>query len=109
MKVRLLARELFYVGRQAGKQAGRQACQANRRVFAAFVLNAPEVFIMGGFCCFFVFFRQIAFLLAKSKICGRKYEFLGMKGIFILLILSMRVANRSNPSCLTPKMKALRQ
>jgi hypothetical protein len=86
--------------------AGRQPCQANRRVFAAFCVECTRSVTIGEVL---LFFRQIAFLFAKSKICGRKYEFLRRKGIFILLILSMRVANRSSPYCLTLKMKALRQ
>jgi len=86
--------------------AGRQACQANRRVFASFCFECTRSVHVGKVL---LFFRQIAFLFAKSKICGRKYELLGRKGIFILLILSMRVANRNSPYCLTLKMKALRQ
>jgi hypothetical protein len=47
-----------------------------------FVVSASEAFILGQFVICF----QTAFLLGKrNRICGRRYEFLGTKEIFILL------------------------
>ena len=69
MKVRSLARELLYVGRQAGNHAKLTGACLQR-----FVSNTPEVFILEKFCYFFV---KLRFFSLKVKFVGENTNFLG--------------------------------
>jgi hypothetical protein len=72
-----------------------------------FVASAPEVFELGKFCNLFI--KLHFFSLKVTEFVGENTNFLGLKGIYILLVLSLRVASRCSPYCLTLKMNALRQ